>query len=422
MRALGRRVVAGVVLALAATGAVRAAPQEKAGADLPPFEMVRTLEYVQDSIVRGDHAAMDMQSYLLSEIDKRLRAAGPDVFEDSRNVDAALIYAMSGGNPSTLALLASRDVEGHFDHALTDALESYFSGHRQASAKELLALQPQFLDTGIGAYVTLVAANAAARETPREALKLFDWVRLLAPGSILEESALRRSIHLADTLHEPEKGIDYATSYARRFIRSPYAGQFADLFVRLVVDNTATVSEAEVRTVLQGLDKARRSQVYLRIARASVIAGETGLAAASAGRAGALAGSDGVVATLAGFYGDLAAVAGPRADAVRAELQNVSPDDLSERDVALRQAALAVSGAVLSPPTEQSIARAEQAERNAPAPATHSLMPAGESAAGKRGTKETARPPAQAEGRLADFLDPRRNTLKAIDALLEKGG
>lgn len=425
MRAVRRCValIAGLALALAVADGVRAAPKIDGVAELPPYEMVRTLEYVQDSIVGGDHAAMAMQSYLLAEIDKRLRAAGPAVFEDGRNVDASLIYAMSGGNPATLALLASRDVEGRFDHALTDALARYFSGHQAAAGKELEALQPQFLHTAIGAYVTLVTANAVAREHPEQALKLFDWVRLLAPGSILEESALRRSIYLADVLHRPEKGLDYAESYARRFIRSPYAGQFADLFVRLVVDNTSSITEAQLSNVLDSMDKPRQGQIYLRIARASAIAGETDLAAASAARADALsAKGDRVAATLARFYGDLASVAGPSAGKAEDEIRSISPGDLSDRDQALRAAALALADAVVSPPSRQSIRKAEQAERNAPAPTTHSLL-AAEGPAAKRlaGSADTAAGK-QADMQLADFVDARRATLKAIDELLGKGG
>lgn len=59
--------------------------------------MLRSLQFVQDSVVRGDHSAADMQRFLLTRIDKRLRTAAPSDFEDPRNVDAALIYTMSGG-------------------------------------------------------------------------------------------------------------------------------------------------------------------------------------------------------------------------------------------------------------------------------------------------------------------------------------
>ncbi len=48
--------------------------------DLPPYRMVRSLLAVQDGIVQGDQSASEMQRFMLATIDKRLRAAKPDVF------------------------------------------------------------------------------------------------------------------------------------------------------------------------------------------------------------------------------------------------------------------------------------------------------------------------------------------------------
>src|SRR5690606_19920078 len=77
---------------------------------LSPYVMLRSLQFVQDSVVLGDHSAGEMQRFMLEKIDQRLRNVDMAVFEDTRNVDAALIYAMSGGNPATLEYLVDRDV------------------------------------------------------------------------------------------------------------------------------------------------------------------------------------------------------------------------------------------------------------------------------------------------------------------------
>src|SRR6478609_6092213 len=111
-------------LAVAAPGAVRAEEQE----DLVPYKMLRSLQFVQDSVVLGDHSAAEMQRFMLGTIDQRLRTIDQSVFDDDRNVDAALIYAMSGGNPETLEYLVARDVNGHFDNRISDVLRKYLSG------------------------------------------------------------------------------------------------------------------------------------------------------------------------------------------------------------------------------------------------------------------------------------------------------
>ena len=90
--------------------------------DLAPYKMLRSLQFVQDSVVSGDHSAGEMQRFMLGTIDERLRSVDTSVFDDDRNVDAALIYAMSGGNPQTLEYLIAHDVNGYFDNRVTDVL------------------------------------------------------------------------------------------------------------------------------------------------------------------------------------------------------------------------------------------------------------------------------------------------------------
>ncbi len=48
--------------------------------------MLRSLQFVQDTVVMGDHLRRAMQRFMLSTIDKRLRTADMRVFDDPRNV------------------------------------------------------------------------------------------------------------------------------------------------------------------------------------------------------------------------------------------------------------------------------------------------------------------------------------------------
>lgn len=403
-------------LFLAATGA-RAGEPDMAGVDaMPPYRMVRTLEYVQDSIVAGDHAAIDMQTYLLHAIDQRLRKARPSDFDDSRNADAALIYAMSGGNPETLSLLAKRDVDGHFDHALTDALLDYFAGQPEQARTKLEAIEPSFRNTDIGAYVTLVTANAEAQYHPKEALSHYDWVRLLAPGSILEESALRRSIDLAVRLKRVDRGIEYARDYARRFIHSPYAGQYADLLVRLIVDNTDTITEATVADVLWGMDDKRQAEIYLRVARAAALAGKFELARASATRAGQLStGGNPEAVVLADFYKSVANVPSAIVHAAHDSIEAVPTGRLSARDQALKQAALSVAQQVTEAPGTTLPSGKRRTRRYPPSVSLVSRQPIPSNP-----VESTAKRRAKAQKAFTTFVEAKRDKLKAIDELLKE--
>lgn len=415
MKPLARWLAPALALATVFAGnPVRAEEQTASGLDLPPYKMVRTLEFVQDSIVNGDHAAMDMQRFLLTAIDERLRTAGPAVFDDPRNVDAALIYAMSGGNPDTFAMLAARDVEGRFDRRLTDALGAYFSGRPDAAAAALREAEPEYRDSALGPYLTLVTGNVIAGEDPKAALKLFDWVRLLAPGTILEESALRRSISVADRAHLYAEGLGYAETYARRFLHSPYAGQFATLFVDLVVENQDTMDEGDVLTILAGMDEARRREVYLRIARRATIAGKTKLAEDAASRAEKLeTGGDGAAGLLAELYAGIANIPSPDIDGAIASIASIPDSSLSYRDRMLRHAAIAVGKAVMQPP-KAGEAKAAASPKPSGDDSPSSLTPVPSKPKLAAGVIDSAE--------LGAFIGEKRAKLKEIDALLEGKG
>jgi chemotaxis protein MotC len=69
-------------------------PPDESG-DTVPYKMLRSLQFVQDSVVLGDHSASEMQRFMLGTIDKRLRAVDPAVFDDERRQSADA--GISGG-------------------------------------------------------------------------------------------------------------------------------------------------------------------------------------------------------------------------------------------------------------------------------------------------------------------------------------
>lgn len=412
-----------------------AAPAHAQGLDdLAPYKMIRSLQYVQDTVALGDHSAMEMQRFLLETIDSRLRTADPSIFDDPRNVDAALVYAMSGGNPQTLDLLVGRDVAGHFDPRLTDALRSYLSGRGAESVKPLAEIYPEYKRSRVGPYLALVSANSVLRKDPALALGYFDWARLTAPGTIVEEAALRRSIHIAGEAGWVDKSVTYANRYARRFLRSPYASQFADLFVKLAVDHFEEIAEADILEVLSFMDVPRQREVYLRMARLAAISGKGRLASLAADRAQVLAGDgESVPKALADLYAGLASVpSGDVADAMQAIIA-IPDDKLSAKDRALKAAARAMAEEVLRAPTVETAATGhEDADEPTPDAAATEDWRTDPTAGGAEQTSAAAAEPekdekAPADGDAGDpafdaFVSGGRSKLDEIDALLKGEG
>jgi chemotaxis protein MotC len=326
---------------------------------LEPYKLVRSLQFVQDAVVQGDHSAMEMQRFLIGVIDTRLRQADQKVFDDPRNVDAALIYAMSGGNPATLDILAIKDKFGNFDNEVTTVLRAYLNGRAAKTQTELTEVVEIYRDTEIGPYITLVAANVTAALNDSGALELFDWARLTAPGTLVEEAALRRSLFIAAQKNMVEEALHYAQLYARRFINSPYAGQYADLVVDLVLLNYETIGDDGLSEILSFMDRPRKREIYLRIARKAAISGLRDLAVFASDRAEALLGvNDATPQAMAELYSGMAKIPTDGVDGVLQSINALSGARLSRRDRALRKAAEIVASEVVKKPLPDSFTQA----------------------------------------------------------------
>lgn len=432
--------------ALAALPAGTRSHAQTADETLDPYRMLRSLQFVQDTVVRGDHSAADMQRFMLGTIDERLRTADPKIFQDPRNVDAALIYAMSGGNPATLEYLVARDVDGNFDNRVSDALRKYLSGKGTLIAKSLGDIASEYKNAKIGPYLALVAGNVTLTKDPAAALKFYDWARLTAPGTIVEEAALRRSLAVAVDAKIVDKASLYANGYARRFLYSPYASQFADLFVRFVVEHYEVLKPEDIEATLGYMDSDRRREVYLRVAREAAIAGRKELATMAAEQAKLLSGTEEGADALAKLYGSLVGVPTENVDDAMAELMKIPEEALSPRDRALRQAAETVAKEVLrkpepvpqpqTPPTvateaaqaatsdpdlQDPFAQPGSQAGTAPVPTAPSTPQAAVEPAAANAAAPAAEQ-ADIDPELRTFVDSGRSKLDAIDDLLSKEG
>lgn len=345
---------------------------------LPIYKLVRSLEDVQDKIVSGDLTAVDMQRFMIGMIDRRLRTASPDEFNDLRNVDAAMIYAMSGGNPATLDTLVSHDARGNFDTRLTNALLMYLGGKGGSATKTLDEIVPEYKSTTIGPYLALVAANVIMQKKPDLALKYFDWARLSLPGTIVEEAALRRSLIITVKQNNVETSIRLARLYLSRFPKSPYAAQVAEQVVTLVDAHYQQIGNDRISETLAWLDAPRQQELYLRLARKAAVTGRFEFAHWTAGKALALSdGKDDNPAKLAQLYLNLSSL--PTADIaeVKGAFAKLPDEILGPDERRLRDAGAFVLSEVERQPTLDSLTQARPANTGKDKPAADSPQGAG---------------------------------------------
>ena len=217
----------------------------------------------------------------------------------------------------------------------------------------------EYRNSRVGPYLYLVLGNATAQQNPVKSIEYYDWARLTSPGTNIEEAALRRSIALATRGGMPQKGFAYSLSYARRFLTSPYASQFADVFVELAVANYNEETEAKIQEILGFMDKPRQREVYLRIARRAAIGGMQELATLASTRAQDLSDvADAGPKALASLYSGLVGIPSKGILEAVKDISAIPETELSPRDRALRQAANVVAQEVLRVPELESLTQA----------------------------------------------------------------
>ncbi len=388
--------------------------------NLMPYAMLRSLQFVQDSVTMGDHSATEMQRFLLQTIDERLKSAPSAIFKDPRNVDAALVYAMSGGNPATLELLVARDVDGNFDSRVADILRKYLSGKGTLVAQSIAAMVPEYRGTRIGAYLALIGGNVTIPRDPVAALGFYDIARLEAPGTIVEEAALRRSLAIAVEDGDAGRGVEYAQRYARRFLHSPYASQFADLLVSLVVKRVNSIGHDTIEETFAMMDAERQKEAYLRLSRLAAISGKDSLARMAALKAKALSPDmPDQPQVQANLYESLSNIGTPDVVSAIETIGQIPEAQLSDRDRALRDAARAIADQVVRPPSPQpgadpGVTAGQGAGSGAPANEAAS--------AETKGIWRVENHKAEDEGEnVRQLVTSGRSKLDEIDSLLKKG-
>ena len=230
-------------------------------------------------------------------------------------------------------------------------------------------------------------------------MALLDVARLLGPGTLVEEAALRRSIALSVTHGDAERFMTATEQYARRFLSSPYAAQFAEEFVAGIAKLDGKLDMARIGNAIDWMSAEQAKSVYLRIARHSAINGNDELLALASQKAreyaDMLPGED----PRSELYSSISSVTSETVVEVLARLEELDPSQLTKSDRALLKAAKAVAADVVAPVGDPPAAvLVDEAEAEPPV----------EQAAG------------QDLSAANDVVTSARSKLEAIDKLLEE--
>ncbi len=321
---------------------------------LQPYQIVRSLERVQDRLVLGDHGSQPMQRTLIQMADASFASRESAHFENEMNRRALVVYAMSGGNPVTVEAALPHLGKDDPNRRLGEKILFYVNGKPKEAMQAFASVDPMTYPPDVGMYVALIKGSMMSEAEPANALALLDRARLLAPGTLVEEAALRRSLAVATRMEDAKRFLRLSDQYVRSYLRSPYASQFADAFVAGIVALQETIDRKGIIEIVALMDPEQQKVIYLRIARRAAIDGLVDLAAFAATQAEILADDP-----RAELYAGLSLVTSGKLDDVVGKLDKIDRDSLSDNDRQLLDAANAIAaglvarGSVASTPPQQ---------------------------------------------------------------------
>src|SRR5262249_28535186 len=154
----------------------------------------RSLQAVQDGIANGNSEAHSGHLALIKQIGEKFLAADPNVWSNPQNGQAVVVFLLSGGAPQIVRTLPRDRL--NVDERLFDGALAYVEG-RQDDAKELLKdVNPRAIPLSLSGQIALVQGTLLSSSDPTRAIERLDDARLLLPGTLVEEAALRREILL----------------------------------------------------------------------------------------------------------------------------------------------------------------------------------------------------------------------------------
>ncbi|GAB4577168.1 MAG: chemotaxis protein [Roseibium sp.] len=253
-----------------------------------PYEMIRSLQSLQEQISQGNSHALIAQRKLLARMDTVFLDLSADGWQEPRNARAAVIHLLSGGHPKVMRHLLALDPPPAIDRRLMEASLAYVEGREEDMEGLLDGIDPLDLPAGLGGHVALVKAAPYIRTDPARALELLQVASLLMPGTLVEEAALRREVFVAGMTADVERFRMLSIRYLRRFRTSIYAGDFRRRFA-LALDTLGFVKSEDkfalLDPVLHEFDADSRRGLYLRMARSALLAGHMNVARKATGEA-----------------------------------------------------------------------------------------------------------------------------------------
>jgi chemotaxis protein MotC len=345
-----------IIAGLAGTSALALAKQ--------PYEIVRSLEALHDQMVLGSKASQAEMPVVLRQLGARLMAEDPMVWRDPRNAHAVVVYILSGGEIKVARAVLESGKISAADRQLIEGALAYLEGDKEQAKSLLNPIDPRTLEPGVGSHVALAQAALLADDNSAKAMNLLDMARVFAPGTLVEDAALRREVFLAEEAGDFDKFIAMSDQYFRRFRSSVYADSFHRSFavsLTRISQNGDDQQLAALGDLLNSLSTHEQLHLYLEVAQYSLFSGKVAVAKWAGEKAALFAEKNSAEMHRAALYDGAAAVLTTDYERGVSQLKAVPTDHVGRDEAVLVEAALDLAGKIRQWPQGP-------ADKNAPPP------------------------------------------------------
>jgi chemotaxis protein MotC len=295
----------------------------------------RQLQRAHVAMAQGDSGAIAAQRRILMDMATRIAANSGKNVADVKQDRAVVSYLLSGGPPEpVVALLSNNRLPENEDRLVRGAL-AYVLGRRDAAAQLLANIDPKTLDPSIAGEIAFAQSVVENESDKQKSLQSLDEARLLSPGGLVEEAALRREVVVAAKLRDFARFYLLSRQYLERFQSSIYAPEFMKKLEFWIVAYDLVRDKDSLdrlAPVLRWYPPTEATRIRLSIARAATLNGRLELADVAAERVLASTSATEAMKVRARLYQGAAKTLSDAYGDGTAELANIDPSTLDEAD------------------------------------------------------------------------------------------
>ncbi len=346
------------VLVAAALALVLAGGAAQAGD--APYKSMRAMQALEDRIAEGDALAQAARAKAIVRLGQSFAAMPAETWRDLRNARALVAYLFSGGDAVALARTIRPEALHKDAAALYQGALAYANGNDDDARVLLMPVEAKTLPSGLAGHLALVQATLIEPTDKAKALALLDLARLLEPGTLVEEAALRKEMSLIGDAGDFDKLNLLERRYQAAFARSIYVANYKQLVGALAAhaaEVNTPVGNDRLMRLLVPLAREDRRRLYLAVARKEAVAGHLVSAPFAALEGAKLAENGTRDEARAHLYYGASAFVGAAYDESQASLAAIIPQRLDDRDQILRLAALDMAATMHAAASSGPVAR-----------------------------------------------------------------